>query len=117
MATANIQIPPATLPFNGAVPPEGVTTHDVDTILYFHKHNEDGSPPQPTYTDRPETYNRPTDPRPVHITDVTGLESSFTLDGNGFQFVKNTAQEKDFLDDDHIKAVYYPEVEALLKNV
>ncbi|KAK8013074.1 hypothetical protein PG991_010449 [Apiospora marii] len=116
MATADIQVPTA-LPFNGAVPPEGVSSHDVDTILNFHKPNEDGSPPQPTYTDRPETYERPTDPRPVHITDVTGRESSFTLDGNGFQFVKNVAQEKDFLDDDHIKAVYYPEVEALLKNV
>ncbi|KAK8113551.1 7alpha-cephem-methoxylase P8 chain related protein [Apiospora sp. TS-2023a] len=116
MATADIQLPTA-LPFNGAVPPEGVTTYDVDTILNFHKPNEDGSPPHPTYTDRPETYERPTDPRQVRVTDVTGRESSFTLDKDGFQFVKNTAQEKDFLDDEHIKAVYYPEVEVLLKNV
>ncbi|KAK8112268.1 uncharacterized protein PG998_008725 [Apiospora kogelbergensis] len=80
-------------------------------------HNEDGSPPEPTYIDRPETYFRPSDSQLVHITDVTGQESSFTLDGSGFQFVKDIAEEKDFLDEDHIKSVYYPEVEALLKNV
>jgi len=116
MATAEVQLPTA-VPFGGIAPAPEVASHDVDTILNFHKANEDGSPPHPTYTDRPETYNRPSEPHPVRITDVTGQESSFTLDRNGFQFVKNTAEEKDFVDDDHIKSVYYPEVEALLKDV
>ncbi|KAI2782095.1 amino acid permease-domain-containing protein [Daldinia loculata] len=63
------------------------------------------------------TQNRPFESYPVHITDVTGREDEFTLDKNGFQFHRHVAQEKDFLDDDHIKAVYYPETEQLLKDV
>ena len=31
--------------------------------------------------------------------------------------MKNIAQETEFLDDEHIKAVYYPETEQLLKDV
>ncbi|KAI1496235.1 amino acid permease-domain-containing protein [Biscogniauxia marginata] len=63
------------------------------------------------------TYIRPVDPQPAHITDISGRESEFTLDGNGFQIHRHVAQEKDFVDDDHIKAVYYPETEQLLKDV
>ncbi|OTA97592.1 hypothetical protein M434DRAFT_18984 [Hypoxylon sp. CO27-5] len=68
-------------------------------------------------THRPETYERPVVSHPVHITDVRGREAEFTLDGNGFQYVPHVAQEKDFLDEEHIKAVYYPETEQLLKDV
>ncbi|KAI5867556.1 amino acid permease-domain-containing protein [Durotheca rogersii] len=70
-----------------------------------------------TVLTRPETYERPTSAHKVHITDVSGREAEFTLDGNGFQYYRHTAQEKDFADDDHIKAVYYPETEQLLKDV
>ncbi|KAI1804816.1 amino acid permease-domain-containing protein [Daldinia bambusicola] len=62
------------------------------------------------------TQIRPAEPHQVHITDVSGREDEFTLDKNGFQFYRHVAQEKDFLDDDHIKAVYYPETEQLLKD-
>ncbi|KAI1080590.1 amino acid permease-domain-containing protein [Whalleya microplaca] len=79
--------------------------------------SEDGSPPHATYTDRPETYERPVESHRVHITDVTGHEAEYTLDQNGFEYVRHTAQEKDFLDEDHIRAVYYPETEQLLKDV
>ncbi|KAI1379883.1 hypothetical protein F4677DRAFT_442079 [Hypoxylon crocopeplum] len=90
---------------------------DVDTVLNFYKDPEDGSAPHPTYTDKPETYERPISPHAVHITDVTGKEAEYTLDKNGFQYHRHVAQEKDFLDEDHIKAVYYPETEQLLKDV
>ncbi|KAI0894075.1 amino acid permease-domain-containing protein [Annulohypoxylon nitens] len=70
-----------------------------------------------TVLTRPSTYERPTESHPVHITDVRGRESEYTLDGNGFQYVPHVAQETEFLDDAHIKAVYYPETEQLLKDV
>jgi hypothetical protein len=92
-------------------------SHDVDTTLNYFKPNEDGSPPHPTYVDRPETYDRPVESHPVRITDISGRESDYTLDKNGFQVHTQTAREKDFLDDDHIKSVYYPETEQLLKDV
>jgi hypothetical protein len=91
--------------------------HDVHTVLHYHKPNEDGSPPHPTYVDRPETYDRPFEIHPVTVHDVRGHEKDYTLDGNGFQFHRHSANEKDFLDDEKIKSGYYAETEQLLKDV
>ena len=117
MATVAAQLPTAAPTTFTPVADTGVKQRDVDTILNYHKPNEDGSPPHPTYVDRPETYERPVEPHTVHITDISGRESEFTLDKNGFEVISYPAQEKDFADDDHIKAVYYPETEQLLKDV
>ncbi|KAH8895764.1 hypothetical protein GQ53DRAFT_792333 [Thozetella sp. PMI_491] len=65
----------------------------------------------------PETFDRPVDVQPVTIHDVTGRESEFTLDGAGFQFHKYAVTEKEFSDDDQIKAGYYAETEQMLKDV
>ncbi|RYP40356.1 hypothetical protein DL767_001768 [Monosporascus sp. MG133] len=117
MATVDTQFPTTALTTLAPIAKTSAAPHDVDTVLNYHKPNEDGSPPQPTYVDRPETYERPVDVHPVHITDITGKESDYTLDKNGFQVVPHTAQEKDFLDDDQVRAAYYPETEQLLKDV
>ncbi|KAK0385935.1 hypothetical protein NLU13_7110 [Sarocladium strictum] len=93
------------------------TASDVETLLNYHKDNEDGSPPHPTYVDRPETYERPSEVHKVLVRDVRGKENQFTLDVNGFQFHKHTAQEKDFVDDAQIQDGYYKETEQLLKDV
>jgi hypothetical protein len=121
MATAAVASPssapsyePQTL--QSATTPKPAGPQDVNTTLNYYKPNEDGSPPHPTYIDRPETYERPNDTRPVTVRDVRGHESDFTLDGTGFQFHRHTAKEKDFLDDEKIKSGYYAEVEQLLKN-
>lgn len=91
--------------------------HHVQTILNYLKENEDGSPPSPNFTDRPETYDKPTTPLPATIHDLSGHEQDYTLDSNGFQFHYHESKEKDFLDDDKIKRDYYPETEQLLKDV
>ncbi|KAJ4861758.1 hypothetical protein N5P37_002567 [Trichoderma harzianum] len=97
---------------------KSIPKHDVNTILNFFKDNEDGSPPAPTYVGKPETYtNRPIASHQVTIHDVAGEEDKYTLDKSGFQFHRHTSIEKDFLDDDQIKAKYYPETEQLLKDV
>ncbi|KAF2174948.1 hypothetical protein K469DRAFT_743521 [Zopfia rhizophila CBS 207.26] len=64
-----------------------------------------------------KTYDRPFERHPITVHDVTGKEKEYTLDGNGFQFHEHTSVEKDFLDDEQIKAQYYPETEQLLKDV
>ncbi|KAH8174861.1 methyltransferase [Sarocladium implicatum] len=89
---------------------------DVESFLNYHKPNEDGSPPHPTYVDRPETYDRPFESHKVVVHDVRGNEDKFTLDRNGFQFYKHSALEEDFLDDAQIKDGYYKETEQLLKE-
>jgi len=87
----------------------------VATFNYF-KENEDGSPPAPTYVNKPETYVRPTAPQQVVVHDIRGSEDQYTLDTKGFQVVRHVSEEKEFLDDDQIKRVYYPETEELLKK-
>lgn len=89
---------------------------DVYTTLNYHKPNEDGSPPFPTYVDRPETYDRPFESFPVVVKDVRGREGEYSLDSNGFQIYEHLSIEKDFTDDKQIRAQYYKEIEQLLKK-
>jgi hypothetical protein len=60
---------------------------------------------------------RPHATQNVIVRDITGDEDKYTLDSHGFQFTKHESKEKDFLDEEKIKAEYYPEVKQLLKDV
>lgn len=121
MAAAAVQIGPVLtrdpLPQFALQTDRRVPKHDVTTNLNFFKPNADGSPPEPTYIDKPETYYREPDTHEVIIKDIAGEEASFTLDRNGFQVHHQRATERAFIDDELIKAGYYPEVEKLLKDV
>ncbi|KAI1293432.1 hypothetical protein F5Y03DRAFT_328858 [Xylaria venustula] len=121
MASADVQAPAGSLPtfFAEGLQASGgsASPSEVETVLNFFKDNEDGSPPEPNYVDRPQSYDRPVDSHTVKITNIAGHESEYTLDKQGFQIHRHVAQEKDFTDDEHIKAVYYPETEQLLKDV
>ncbi|KAL4913329.1 amino acid permease-domain-containing protein [Aspergillus aurantiobrunneus] len=89
----------------------------VQTTLNFFKDHEDGSPPTPNYVGDGETYRKqPIETAPATVHDISGHELDYTLDGNGFQFYYHTSDEKDFLDDEQIRRVYYPETEQLLKD-
>jgi hypothetical protein len=55
------------------------------------------------------------DRRQVEIRD--GRLETFSLDGNGFAFVPHATRVADFLDEKELKATYYPEVEALIRQV
>lgn len=56
------------------------------------------------------------DSQPAVVHDIRGKEDTVSLDLTGFQFVKHVSAEKDFLDEERIKTVYYKEVEELLKK-
>ncbi|KAL4901171.1 hypothetical protein BDW74DRAFT_187827 [Aspergillus multicolor] len=91
--------------------------HHVNTTLNFFKDHEDGSGPTPNYVGSAESYRaQPVETVPVTITDVSGHELDYTLDGNGFQYYYHESVEKEFVDDEQIKKVYYPETEKLLKE-
>jgi hypothetical protein len=119
MATADVLSPsPAPLStFHSSTTSKRNTPQDVNTVLNYFKPTEDGSPPHATYIDRPDTYKRPSEAHRSIVRDVRGREKDYTLDGNGFQVHSNSANEKDFLDDEKIKTGYYAEVEQLLKDV
>lgn len=53
----------------------------------------------------------------VKVHDVNGSDEEFNLNKQGFQFYQHESAEKEFRNDDQIKAVYYPETEEWLKNV
>lgn len=50
------------------------------------------------------------------VNDISGDEDKYTLDSHGFQIYKYESREKEFLDEDKIKSVYYEDIEDLLKK-
>ncbi|MEE8122932.1 MAG: CmcJ/NvfI family oxidoreductase [Alphaproteobacteria bacterium] len=54
--------------------------------------------------------------RAVTIRDGRPLSDEFTLDEHGFEFTGHETAVKDFFDADELKSVYYPEIEALVKD-
>lgn len=63
------------------------------------------------------TNKRPSIAFAVTVHDVTGHESDYNLDKNGFQFIHHVSEEKTFDDEGRITSLYYREVEQLLKDV
>ena len=62
-------------------------------------------------------YRRKFDERRVKIRNERGHETDFDLDTHGFQYCRRCSSEKDFTDDEQVKAVAYPEAQQLLKDV
>ncbi|MCJ1310271.1 hypothetical protein MMC25_003933 [Agyrium rufum] len=95
---------PVTAPLSYFSPPENGATP-----FYYVEEPPEGEPRQNFGATDIETA----------IQDIRGHESTFTLDNNAFASVTNVASEETAFDDDeHIKKVYYPEVEQLiLKHV
>ena len=55
------------------------------------------------------------DPRRITIRNGRPHADRFTLDRDGFRFVRHDTKVKNFFDEDEIRRVYYPEMEALVK--
>jgi len=92
--------------------------HDVPTTLNYYTPIGDEKPYNYVY--EPPSGVQPsnvgTDVQPVVVHDARGQEESLSLDTSGFQFVKHVSAEKEFVDEEAIKAKYYEEVEELLKK-
>jgi hypothetical protein len=56
------------------------------------------------------------EPRRVVIRNGRLAAGDFTLERNGFRFVRHDTRVVDFFDEDEIRRVYYPEMEALVKG-
>ena len=57
------------------------------------------------------------DLRPMRIRDGRPLAGRLSLDEHGFLFVEHKTRVADFFDPGQLKAVYYPEVERLIREV
>jgi len=114
--TETTSIPTITQRYEPHIAGQDYQPRNISTTLNYHKDNPDGSPPAPSYSNRPESYERLTTPLDVTVHDIRGSENKYSLDTTGFQIVHHESAEKDFLDEEQIKRVYYPEVEQLLKE-
>ncbi|EJC97624.1 uncharacterized protein FOMMEDRAFT_130279 [Fomitiporia mediterranea MF3/22] len=95
--------------------------HDVPTTLNYFAPTDDDAPYfySPSVEEIPDGKKRSnigSESHPAVIHDVRGKEETVGLDKTGFQFVKHKSSEKEFLDEERIKNVYYKEVEELLKK-
>ena len=54
--------------------------------------------------------------RPVTIADGRHLAEHFSLDREGFELTRHATAVSDFLDDDEVRSIYYPEVERLVRD-
>ena len=68
----------------------------------------DPPPGEPKSTALPE-------PHRVPIFDARPIAQTFSLDREGFALVRHPTQVKDFYNEEEVKAVYYPAVEAFLR--
>lgn len=55
--------------------------------------------------------------RPMRIENGRPLAETFSLDVNGFEFVRHDTNVRDFFDAEELRTVYYREVEALIGKV
>ncbi|KAK8867518.1 methyltransferase-like protein [Apiospora arundinis] len=95
----------------------GHQPHNVSAILNYWDDPGDGSSPTPIYIGKGRITNeRPHLPHRFTVSDVSGRENDYTLDGQGFQYLHHSSEEKDFVDEQRIRDVYYPECAALLKQ-
>ncbi|CCM01540.1 uncharacterized protein FIBRA_03596 [Fibroporia radiculosa] len=84
---------------------------NISTTLNYFEPLDEEAPYQYALT-APEgklLHNLGVDTRPVIIHDARGKQESFSLDKNGFQFVRHVSQETSFEDDEEIKTTYYEE--------
>lgn len=56
------------------------------------------------------------DPRPMPIADGRGRESAFTLDRNGFAFLRAPSVERDFTNEAAITGAYYDECATIVRE-
>lgn len=68
-------------------------------------------------TGSPEFFNRKFTPTKVHVQDVRGRETDFSLAKQGFQWVRHASEQGDFGDEARIKEFYLPETEELIRGV
>jgi hypothetical protein len=90
----------------------------VTAELSFYAPPADGSKPYNYVETQPEGTPQRNYGQALHdvvIDDLRGQEHRFTMENNAFSVISGvSSEEHDFTSDDHIKQVYYPEVERLL---
>ncbi|KAJ4376500.1 hypothetical protein N0V83_001784 [Neocucurbitaria cava] len=97
---------------------DGSHKHHVATTLNYWDDPKDGSRPAPIYLLKGRVTNkRPHRAHKFLVTDISGDEDKYSLDGHGFQYCSYESHEKEFIDEQAIRSNYYEECEKLVKDV
>ncbi|EAQ84336.1 hypothetical protein CHGG_08350 [Chaetomium globosum CBS 148.51] len=92
--------------------------HNVATTLNYWDDPGDGSGPSPIFIGRGRVSNkRPHRAHGFEVIDITGEEDKYSLDTHGFQYCRNESTEKEFIDEEAIRSIYYEECRNLLKDI
>lgn len=97
---------------------EVLSPRDVPTTLNYHQ-SSGGEVPYSYVESPPEgkpKTNVTVNSQSAVMHDARGKENTLSLDIAGFAYVKHSSAVKEFVDDDAIRAKYYPEIEELLKK-
>jgi hypothetical protein len=86
------------------------------TTLYYYLEVKDGGIVQ-TYPGTAYEKRRKHVPHTVNVQDLRSIRDDFTLDNAGFQIVDHVSKEKDFIDEETVERVYYPECQELIKKL
>lgn len=87
---------------------------DIRAEFKYYDDPKDGSKPFDTIQGKWETYQQPTIWVEMPVTDISGMEASFTLDKNGFEIMQHVSAEKNFQDEKAVQE-YIKEMEPVLK--
>ncbi|KAL3954238.1 hypothetical protein ACCO45_012194 [Purpureocillium lilacinum] len=95
-----------------------IDKHHVATTLNYWDDPGDGSKPTPIFIGKGRISNkRPHKAHDFVVSDVSGEEDRYTLDGQGFQYCQHKSREELFTDEQQIRTTYYPECEQLVKAI
>lgn len=95
-----------------------IDKHHVATTLNYWDDPGDGSKPTPIFIGKGRISNkRPHKAHDFVVSDVSGEEDRYTLDGEGFQYCQHKSREELFTDEQQIRTTYYPECEQLVKAI
>ncbi|TWU70664.1 hypothetical protein ED733_000694 [Metarhizium rileyi] len=92
--------------------------HNVATTFNYWDEPCDGSKPTPIFIGKGRISNkRPHKACEFIVTDISGDEGQYTLDGQGFQYCRHKSREEAFTDEQQITTTYYQECEQLIKTM
>lgn len=86
------------------------------TTLFYYLEPKDGGVTE-TYPGTVWEKTRKHVPYDSSVKDLRSIRSEFTIDKCGFQLVDHVPREREFLDEESVKELYYPEVREMIKKV
>jgi hypothetical protein len=89
---------------------------DVEAVISYWRDPGDGSLPDPDNDAEIFLGHHDEENRTMHITDMRGAESSYSLDENGFEVHTLPQNERDWANEEIVRTEYFAEVSGLIKK-